>query len=80
MLTVCVDDLNTEYPLDAPIKRSLGGLNPGIVEATISLKWGVQETQIASKPWIAWLFEHPVLCCPLLICHRCQDFSGDPVF
>jgi hypothetical protein len=31
------------------------------VEATISLKWGVQETQIPSKPWVAWLFEHPVL-------------------
>jgi hypothetical protein len=43
---VCVDDLNTQYPWDAPIKRSLGGLSPGIVEATISLKWGVQETQI----------------------------------
>jgi hypothetical protein len=26
-----------------PIKRSLWGLSPGIVEATISLKWGVQE-------------------------------------
>jgi hypothetical protein len=47
--------------LRCPINRSLGGLSPGIVEATISLKWGVQETQIPSKTWIAWLFEHPVL-------------------
>jgi hypothetical protein len=39
-----------------PIQRSLRGLSPGIVEATISLKWGVQETQIPSKPWVAWLF------------------------
>jgi hypothetical protein len=37
-LAVCVDDLNTQYPSDAPIKRSLGGLSPGIVEATIYLK------------------------------------------
>jgi hypothetical protein len=59
-LTVCVDDLNTQYPWNAPIKRSLGGLSLAIVEATISLKWGVQETQIPSKPWVAWLFEHPV--------------------
>jgi hypothetical protein len=59
--SVCVDDLNTQYPWDAPIKSSLGGLSPGIVEATISLKWGVQETQIPSKPWVEWLFEHPVV-------------------
>jgi hypothetical protein len=58
--SVCVDDLNTQYPWDSPIKRSLGGLSPGIVEATISLKWGIQETQIPSKPWVAWLFEHSV--------------------
>jgi hypothetical protein len=57
---VCVDYLNTQYPWDAPIKRSLLVLSPGIVEATISLKWGVQETQIPSKPWVSWLFEHPV--------------------
>jgi hypothetical protein len=36
--SVCVDDLNTQYPWDAPIKRSQGGLSPVIVEATISLK------------------------------------------
>jgi hypothetical protein len=41
---VCVDDFNTRYPWDAPIQISLGGLSPGIVEATVSLKWGVQET------------------------------------
>jgi hypothetical protein len=49
--SVCVDDLNTQYPWDAPIKRSLGGLSSGIVEATIPFKWGVQETQIPSNPW-----------------------------
>jgi hypothetical protein len=54
-LAVCVDDLNTQYPWDAPIKISLG-----IVEATVSLKCDVQETQIPSNPWVAWLFEHPV--------------------
>jgi hypothetical protein len=58
-LAVCVD-LNTQYPWDAPITRSLGGLSPGIVKATVLLKWGVQETHIPSKPWVAWLFEHPV--------------------
>jgi hypothetical protein len=57
---VCVDDLNTQYPWDAPIKTSLGGLSPRIAEATVSLKLGVQETQIPSKPWVAWFFEHPV--------------------
>jgi hypothetical protein len=60
-LLQCVGDLNTQYPWDAPIKRSLGGLSPETVEATISLKWGVQETQIPSKPRVAWLFEHPVV-------------------
>jgi hypothetical protein len=59
--SVCVVDLNTQDPWDAPIKRSLGGLSPRIVETTICFKWGVQETQIPSKPWVAWLFEHPVL-------------------
>jgi hypothetical protein len=24
------------------------------------LKWSVQETPIASKTWVSWLFEHPV--------------------
>jgi hypothetical protein len=46
-------------------KKSGGGLSPGIVEATITLKWGVQETQIPSKPWVAWLFEHPVFEVPI---------------
>jgi hypothetical protein len=46
--------------LRCPHKRCLGGLSPGIVETTISLKWGVQKTQIPYKPWVAWLFEHPV--------------------
>jgi hypothetical protein len=59
--SVCVDDLNKQYPWDAHIKRSLVGLSPEIVEATISLKWGVQKTQIPSKPWVAWLFEPPVV-------------------
>jgi hypothetical protein len=39
-----VDDLNSQYPSDASIKRSLEGLSPEIVEATISLELGVQET------------------------------------
>jgi hypothetical protein len=59
-LLQCVGGLNTQYPWDAPIKRSLRGLSPGIVEATVSLKWGVQEAQIPSKPWVVWFFEHPV--------------------
>jgi hypothetical protein len=59
-LAVCVDDLITQYPWDAPIKRSQKGLSSGIVETTISLKCGVQETQIPSKLWVSWLFEHPV--------------------
>jgi hypothetical protein len=58
--SVCVDDLNTQYPWDASIKRSLWGLSPVIVEAIIALKLGVQETQTPSKPWVSWLFEHPV--------------------
>jgi hypothetical protein len=57
---MCVDDLSTQYPWDAPIKRNLGGLSPGIVKATVSLKWGVQEAQIPSKPWVSWLYEHSV--------------------
>jgi hypothetical protein len=60
---VCVDGLNTQYPWDVRIKISLGGLSMGILEATISLIWGVQQTQIPSKPWVAWLFEHPVYDC-----------------
>jgi hypothetical protein len=46
--------------LEMPPKKKSGGLSPAIVEATISLKWGVQETQIQTKPWVSWLFEHPV--------------------
>jgi hypothetical protein len=59
--SVCVDDLNTQYPWDAPIKRSLGGRKSGN-RGGHNLFEMASRKQIPSKPWVSWLFEHPVVC------------------